>query len=283
MSRFPARRGAVLLAVPLLGALLATSAAPGWVPYHVKWGDSLWSLASSHGTTVAAIQRANGLAGDTIYAGGVLSLPGAGALALTGSPGCTGPSVAIRRGDNATRIAERNGVSLAALARANGLTGGMKILAGQRLVIPTRAGSCGSGSGTANGVGRSDAATVRAMIRATALREGVDPSLALAIGSVESGFNQSALSSTGAVGVMQLMPKTAAWLGGMIGRPINSHSVTDNITGGVVYLRYLLDAADRRTAIAGYYQGLDSVRRIGMYTDTRQYVAKVLSRRPVYA
>jgi LysM repeat protein len=270
MSRFPARRGAVLLAVPLVGALLATSAAPGWVPYRIKWGDSLWSLSIEHGTSVSALKRANGLTGDKILAGGVLSLPGAGASAT----GCTGPTRLVVSGDSASVIAHRSGVSLGALARANGLSGRMKIFAGSRLVIPGPSTACGSATAST--------ATIKALIRATARREGVDPALALAVASVESDFRQRSLSSAGAVGVMQLMPKTTAWLSRMLGRPLDSSSLTDNVTGGVVYLRYLLASASRTTAIAGYYQGLGSVRERGMFVDTKRYVRNVLTRRTSY-
>jgi LysM repeat protein len=276
MSRSPARRGAVLLAVPLTGALLATSAAPGWVPYRITWGDNLWNLAIEHGTTVAALKRANGLTGDTIFAGGVLSLPGAGAVTSASTGGCADRTVLIRPGDSASVIARRTGVSLGALARANGLGGGMKILAGRRLLVPGATTACGTATS------RSGATTVTAAIRAAAAREGVDPALALAVASVESGFDQSAVSPAGAVGVMQLMPRTTAWLSRMIGRRLDPSSLRDNVTGGVVYLRYLLESVPRGTAVAGYYQGLGSVRDQGMFTDTRQYVSKVLTRRSSY-
>jgi soluble lytic murein transglycosylase-like protein len=116
------------------------------------------------------------------------------------------------------------------------------------------------------------------MIRATATRNGVDPKLALAIGWLESGWYQRAVSYTDAVGVMQLMPVSQTWASQLAGRSLDRYDTQDNITGGVLIIRALLASADsREQAIAGYYQGLYSVRTKGMYEDTKRYVASVLA------
>jgi soluble lytic murein transglycosylase-like protein len=123
--------------------------------------------------------------------------------------------------------------------------------------------------------------SVGALIDSHAAAYGVDPSLARAIAWQESGFNQNMVSATGAVGVMQLMPDTARWLGrDVLGRPFDPHDVDDNVEGGVAYLKWLTNrVGDSPEAIAAYYQGLDSVRRIGLYDDTQQYVRSVQSLR----
>lgn len=59
---------------------------------------------------------------------------------------------------------------------------------------------------------------------------GVPPQLALAVANQESGFNQAAVSPAGAIGVMQLMPGTAADLG------VNPTDLTGNVQGGLTYL-----------------------------------------------
>jgi soluble lytic murein transglycosylase-like protein len=110
-------------------------------------------------------------------------------------------------------------------------------------------------------------------------RYGVDASLVRAIAWQESGWTQSARSSVGAIGVMQLMPATARWLGtDVIGRRLDPERLEDNIEGGVAFIGWLgRQSGDTRTAIGAYYQGLSSLRSRGPYDDTRAYVANVLS------
>ncbi len=80
-------RGAAALALTI--ALTLGWAAPGLAAttHYVQWGDSLWKLARWYGTTVEAIQAANGLTGTTIYAGTTLLIPTAGGSAPASSPG----------------------------------------------------------------------------------------------------------------------------------------------------------------------------------------------------
>ena len=109
---------------------------------------------------------------------------------------------------------------------------------------------------------------------------GVDPALALAVSYQESGWNMHVVSVANAVGAMQVIPSTTEWISGVVGRRLNPLDPHDNATTGVVLLKILTQTAgDDRTAIAGYYQGLRSVRERGMYPDTRRYVANVMSLR----
>jgi N-acetylmuramoyl-L-alanine amidase len=61
------------------------------------------------------------------------------------------------------------------------------------------------------------------------------------------------------------------------GQQLDPNSATDNMHAGVMYLKRLLTDAggDENAAIAGYYQGLQSVRDRGMFDDTQRYVADV--------
>jgi N-acetylmuramoyl-L-alanine amidase len=95
----------------------------------------------------------------------------------------------------------------------------------------------------------------------------------------ESRWIQTARSSAGAIGVMQLMPATAGWFGpAVLGRRIDPNRLEDNIEGGVAYLAWLQrQAGDTRTAVGAYYQGLTAMRERGPYDDTRDYIASVLS------
>ena len=106
---------------------------------------------------------------------------------------------------------------------------------------------------------------------------GVEPSLVHAVISAESAYNQNAVSRTGAMGLMQLMPDTARRYGVQ-----NMMDPTENIHGGVRYLRDLLAMFRGRVdlAIAAYNAGENAVIRHGHkippYAETRSYVPKVL-------
>ena len=116
-------------------------------------------------------------------------------------------------------------------------------------------------------------------VQNVAAAHGVSPSLAAAIAWQESGFNNSMVSSANARGVMQVMPGTWDYVQQNLagGQQLDPNSATDNIHAGVMYLKRLLTDAggDENAAIAGYYQGLASVRERGMYDDTQQYVNNV--------
>lgn len=117
---------------------------------------------------------------------------------------------------------------------------------------------------------------VRRLITTTARRYGVPPRLALAVAWQESGWQQRRLSSTGAIGVMQVMPDTGRWMRWHVGRPLRLRDTHDNVLAGVMTLRVLLDRTHRdRSAIAAYYQGLGAVRRHGYFDDTVLYIASV--------
>lgn len=112
-------------------------------------------------------------------------------------------------------------------------------------------------------------------IRQAAGKYGVDPKLVSAVAEVESGFQQGAVSATGAVGVMQLMPETAESLG------VNPYDAAQNINGGAQYLKQMLDTfdGDVRKAVAAYNAGPEAVKEYGgvpPYSETQQYVSSVL-------
>lgn len=103
------------------------------------------------------------------------------------------------------------------------------------------------------------------------------PALVEAISYVESRHNPRAVSPKGAIGAMQLMPGTARDLA------VNPWDPAQNVRGGAVYLRQLLDAhhGDVVAAIAAYNSGPAAVRRYGgvpPFPETRAYVAAVLDR-----
>jgi soluble lytic murein transglycosylase-like protein len=105
---------------------------------------------------------------------------------------------------------------------------------------------------------------------------GVDPALVKAIIANESAFDANATSETGAQGLMQLEPGTAAELG--VG---NAYDPAQNIWGGTRYIRGLLERfhGDMRLAIAAYNAGPGAVEKYGgvpPYGQTQAYVENVL-------
>lgn len=120
-------------------------------------------------------------------------------------------------------------------------------------------------------------AKVRRVIVRTARRHGVPVNLALAIAWQEAGWQMHLVSSANAIGAMQVLPSTGRWLSGVVGRRLQLRRLHDNVTAGVLLIKILRQSAGRRRAVAGYYQGLASVREHGMYADTRRYVRSVLS------
>jgi soluble lytic murein transglycosylase-like protein len=113
------------------------------------------------------------------------------------------------------------------------------------------------------------------LVNKLAPRYNVDPKLALAIISVESGFNTRAISPKNAQGLMQLIPQTAERF-----RVRNAFDPEENIKGGLAYLQWLLAffEGDVKLVVAAYNAGERAVERyrgIPPYRETRNYVDKV--------
>jgi LysM repeat protein len=118
------------------GAVAAAAATTTSGTYTVHLGDTLWSIATRHGTTIAAIRQANGLGSNIIYAGQRLLISG-NASSTVGSQASSGGQVyTVRPGDTLSAIAFRYGTTIWAIANANGLANPSYIYPGQRLTIP---------------------------------------------------------------------------------------------------------------------------------------------------
>lgn len=301
------REGQVLTIPGTSGTTAPQTTAPATsTTYTVRAGDTVSAIARRTGSSVAAIVAANGLGADAmIVVGERLTIPTSG----SGTPRRETPSAptastyTVRAGDTVSGIAARYGTTVSAVVAANGLGSDAMIRIGQTLRL---SGSSSAPSTPRTGTplvgdtfeGRTyardvvDAANankralldagvpspsqMQAKVAATARSLGVDARLAQAVAFQESGFNHTAVSPANAIGTMQVIPSAGDWASDLIGRELNLLDPDDNVTAGVVILKALLRMSpDLPSAIAGYYQGASSVRKYGMFSDTRRYVANV--------
>ena len=117
----------------------------------------------------------------------------------------------------------------------------------------------------------------RAEFEAAAAANDLDPDFLAAVARTESALDPRAVSSAGAIGLMQLMPATARDLG------VDPWNPAQNIMGGARHLRALLDRFDGQIdlALAAYNAGAGAVTRYGgvpPYAETRTYVGRNLDR-----
>jgi len=198
--------------------------------------------------------------------------PGIGQLlGVAGSVGSSGapPTIELQRtyvvqsGDTVGSIAAQFGVSPALILQRNHLAHPNLIYPGERLAIPTPY----------------HPKATRLLVEATARKFNLDPSFADALAYQESGFDENVVSSTGAIGVMQVEPGTGALVARRLGQPLDLGVEQDNITAGVYWLSYLTRyyGGDERKAAAAYYEGQQNLADHGYLPGTALYVADVMS------
>jgi soluble lytic murein transglycosylase len=131
------------------------------------------------------------------------------------------------------------------------------------------------------------------IVRGHAQNYDLDPALLAAVIYQESKFRANARSSSGAIGLMQLLPDTAKGIalhtGGSAFRVDDLYNPEINVRYGAWYLRHLLQKyRDERTALAAYNAGQDNVdrwRRSGLgiqFAETRAYVKRVEELKQIY-
>jgi hypothetical protein len=145
-----------------------------------------------------------------------------------------------------------------------------------RRVLPeqTTAASASTGGAALAGVPYAD------LFSRAASRYGVDASLLAAMANQESGFNSQAVSPTGAQGLMQFMPSTAAGLGV---NPLDPNSAIDGAARYLSSLTKQFGSTD--LALAAYNSGPGTVSRYGgipPYSETQNYVRSVMSKAEAY-
>jgi LysM repeat protein len=257
--------------------------------YRVRLGDSLSAIAAEHGVSLSRLAAENGLNPDgVLVAGTSLRLPGGGAVTsaaptTTATTTTAGGGHHVVPGETLTGIAAANGVTPAALAAANGLSPNSFVIAGTSLRIPAGTPAAGVPAATpaVTGPVATGARMSAQQIGSIAGANGAPASLATAIAWQESGFNNNMVSVANARGIMQVIPATWDYVQrNLSATPLDPASATDNVRAGSLLLaRLLRDTGDPATAVAAYYQGLGSVRRIGMLPETRRYVANVMALR----
>lgn len=271
--------------------------------YQVREGDTLIGIAKKHGVSVPALLDLNSLSSNAfIHPGQVLSLP-----EKSGTPAPAGH--VVKSGETLGGIANRYDTSVEALQKANAMGVSTIIRIGELLSLS------GSGAtstrpaeetpddselpklpksfegreypddvhtaarvnkDTLQSMDLPSKSEIKDMVRDTASRMGVDPALALALAEQESGFQQGVVSPANAIGVMQVIPTSGEWAEMLTGETIDLLDTQDNITAGIAIIRWQLQNAEgEQQALAGYYQGLGSVRDNGMYSDTKRYVTNV--------
>jgi soluble lytic murein transglycosylase-like protein len=228
----------------------------------------------------------------------------------------------VRRGDSLWAIAQRQGVPLDALARANGLTYRSVILPGQVLTLPlagggppatpptattrpvgaTAATTAGTRSATTGaptpplpaGVPPRLPAEVRGAAQVAlvplfdeaAAQAGVPVDLLMSVAYQESRWRQDRVSPDGAIGVLQLLPGTASWIAtNLVGDPsLDPRRTRDNVRMGARFLRYLVDlmGGDLVRALAAYNEGPNRVLLVGMSSGGRRYAEQILGRRSLF-
>jgi len=170
----------------------------------------------------------------------------------------------VKPGDSLTAIARKHGTTLTTLARLNKLDPYHVLLIGTKLRLPAA-------------VSTTNVSAVRESLDRWSAHFGVDPKLARALAWMESGYNNTVVSSVGAQGVMQLLPSTWDYVETvLVGHKVD-HGADGNVQVGLALLHHLLGAfrGNEHLALAAWYQGERSVRRIGPLKESKVFVADV--------
>ena len=182
----------------------------------------------------------------------------------------------VRSGESLTQLARRYGTTVAKLARLNHLDPSHFLLIGTKLRVPAATHVTATHRVAYR---TTSVASVRSLIDHWALHYGVSVHLVRALAWMESGYNNTLVSSVGARGIMQLLPTTFRYVEtSLIGHRVR-HNADGNIRAGVAYLAHLLHTfdGDKRLALAGWYQGERAVRKHGLYRVSKTFVKDVLA------
>jgi LysM repeat protein len=184
----------------------------------------------------------------------------------------------VRSGESLTSIARRYHTTVKKLAHVNHLDPSHFLLIGTKLKIPASHLQHVT-TATRTVYRTASVSSVRALLDHWAAHYGVSVHLVRALAWMESGYNNSLVSTVGARGIMQLLPTTFRFAESvLIGHRVR-HNANGNVRAGVAYLAHLLHDfhGNKRLALAGWYQGERAVRKHGVYKVSRTFVKDVLS------
>jgi soluble lytic murein transglycosylase len=147
--------------------------------------------------------------------------------------------------------------------------------------------SVASAKGVENDLVPADREYLRPILIRYAQENGLPGDLLMALAWVESSWRRSVVSDVGAIGVMQLMPRTVEYVSKkLLGLRSNldPRNPTSNVRMGAKYFRHLLDQnqGNVRRALIAYNQGLTSLRMNGAYGMAERYADRVLALRPQF-
>jgi LysM repeat protein len=190
----------------------------------------------------------------------------------------------VQPGESLWSIATQDGLSVDQLAAANGLSPDAGLVAGTTLMIPPAPATDPATSGTGECVWDclstehphpTDEIVSPEQVGSVAAEYGMSPALVQSIASNESAFNNAAVSSAGARGVMQIIPDTWEFVDQQLfDEPLDPASAIDNVEAGVAYLHHLyhLKGGDGEATVASYFQGPN---RETLLPETEAYVREI--------
>jgi len=238
-----------MVVLATFGGLVVGGSAAGRV-HTVKRGETLEAIGRTYGVPVPVLAAANGLRDPNhVLAGATLTIPAAGRPVPVPAPRPAAKPAKPPAGALQEKVVTMPAATLAAARTA------------PKIVVPA------------------DRAGLRIAFARFSRLAGVPSDLAMALAWQESGWQRNKVSSTRAVGVMQLMPDTVDFVSRQLlgTAPLDPWDPVANIRMGTRFLRYLLDShgGDVDRALASYYQGLRSVRERGTLDETDRFVANV--------
>jgi N-acetylmuramoyl-L-alanine amidase len=189
----------------------------------------------------------------------------------------------VEPGESLWSIAAEDGLTVEELAAANGLSPDAWLVAGSTLLIPPASpayaisgtGACVWDCASTMHPHPTDEVVTPEQVGAIAAEYGMSAALVQSIAWNESAFNNAAVSSAGARGVMQIIPDTWTFIDEQLtDEPLDPASAIANVEAGVIYLHHLyhVKGGDGQATVASYFQGPN---REGLLPETETYLREI--------